>query len=293
MGDLVRVDLDLLPAEPHYRPVSKSAWLWRRLPTAVGAGAVVGALSVLVHPLAMWPALVGVLGYSIARRRRLAAAARRNMDALAMFMAGELEPAADAFETLCAQTRGSPRLHSLAVCNRAAVYLEAGDAERAAALLSSVLHAEWIGSDGALAAYYPSVLGKLAMAEALRGRLDEAQAWRSRAHAATSAAKHGMHLLTDVVVESRLGNDEAVVSAVTEGWQRAENLHSARQLRQIRLLEAFALERLNAAEYRGVSRETDAIRAVEAARSATPGEFRVLTEHWEALARFAERHHLG
>ena len=293
MGELVRVDLDLLPTEARYRPMSKGAWYGRRLPVALGIGALAGVASVAINTFAMWVALLGVFGYSIARRRKTAALARKNMDALAMLMAGELGPAADAFEMLCDQSRGSPGLHSLAVCNRAAVYLEAGDAQRAASLLSAVLHAGWIDARGGLASYYPSVLGRLAMAEALQERLDQAQAWRARAHAATSAAKHGMHLLTDVVVEARLGNDEAVVSLVTEGWPRAENLHSARQLRQIRLLEAFALERLTSGEYRGVSRETDAVRAIESARGSQPGEVRVLTTHWEALARFAERHGLA
>ncbi|MCR9165278.1 MAG: hypothetical protein ACE37F_26800 [Nannocystaceae bacterium] len=293
MGELVRVDLELLPTEPRYRPMSKRAWYGRRLPIALGIGALAGVASVAINTFAMWAALLGVFGYSIVRRRRLASLARKNTDALAVLMAGELEAAAEAFEALCDQSRGSPALHSLAVCNRAAVYLEAGDPERAASLLSAVLHAGWIDARGGLASYYPAVLGRLAMAEALCDRLDQAQAWRARAHAATSAAKHGMHLLTDVVVEARLGNDEAVVALVTEGWPRAENLHSARQLRQIRLLEAFALERLRTGEYRGVSRETDGVRAIEAARSARGGEFRVLTTHWGALARFAERHGLG
>ena len=290
MGDLVRVDLDLLPREPHYRPMGKGAWYGRRFPTALGIGAVAGVVSVAVHPLAMWAALLGVFGYSIARRRRLAGMARRNMDALALLMAGELDEAAEAFEGLCADSRSSPGLHSLAVCNRAAVFLESGDPDTAAGLLSAVLHAGWIGPRGALSAYYPAVMGRLAMAEALRGRQEQAQAWRTRAHAATSSAKHGMHLLTDVVVEARAGNDDAVVALISEGWARAENLHTARQLRQLRLLEAFAIERLSAGDYRGVSRETDSVRALEAARSSAPGQFRLLTAPWEALAQFAERH---
>ncbi len=290
MGELARVDLDLLPQEPRYRPLTKGAWYGRRLPAALGLGALAGVASVAIHPMAMWATLIGVFGYSIARRRKVASIARLNMDGLAMLMAGELAPAAEAFEQLCEQSRASPSLHSLTVCNRAAVFLESGEPERAAGLLSAALHAGWIAPQGTLSAYYPAVAGRLAMAEALSGRLEEAQAWRARAHAATSAAKHGMHLLTDAVVEARAGNDETVVSLVAEGWQRAENLHSARQLRQVRLVEAFALERLTAVEYRGVSRETDAVRAVEAARTSTPGQFVLLTRPWDALAGFAERH---
>ncbi|MBV1858520.1 MAG: hypothetical protein KUG77_08920 [Nannocystaceae bacterium] len=290
MGELARVDLDLLPREPRYRPLTKAAWYGRRLPVGLGIGTLAGVASVAIHPMAMWATLVGVFGYSIARRRKIASAARANMDGLAMLMAGELVSAAEAFERLCEESRGSPSLHSLTVCNRAAVFLESGEPERAAGLLWAALHAGWIGPQGTLSPYYPSVAGRLAMAEALRGRLDEAQSWRARAHAATSVAKHGMHLLTDVVVEARAGNDENVLSLVSQGWERAENLHSARQLRQVRLVEAFALERLRAGEYRGVSRETDSVRAVEAARSSTPGQFVVLTRPWDAVARFAERH---
>lgn len=290
MGELARVDLDLLPQEPRYRPLTKGAWYGRRLPAAIGLGALAGVASVAIHPMAMWATLIGVFGYSIARRRKIASVARLNTDGLAMLMAGELVPAADAFEALCEQSKASPSLHSITVCNRAAVFLESGDPQRAAGLLSAALHAGWIGTQGTLCAYYPAVAGRLAMAEALCGRLDEAQSWRARAHAATSAAKHGMHLLTDVVIEAKAGNDETVVSLVAEGWARAENLHSARQLRQVRLIEAFALERLNAVEYRGVSRETDSVRALEAARSSTPGQFVALTRPWDSLASFAERH---
>ncbi len=290
MGELANVDLDLLPQEPRYRPLTKGAWYLRRLPTGLGLGALAGIASVAVHPLVMWATLIGVFGYSVARRRKLASLARRNMDAVAILMAGELGPAAEALEGLCEASRASPSLHSITVCNRAAVYLEAGEPQRASRLLCAVLHAGWIGPSGALASSYPTVLGRLAIAEALCGRLEEAQSWRARAHAATSAAKRGMHLLTDVVVEAKRGNDETVASLVSEGWERAENLHSARQMRQVRLLEAFALERLTAVEYRGVSRETDSIRALEAARTSTPGQFVMLTRPWDALAGFAERH---
>ncbi len=290
MGELARVDLNLLPQEPRYRPLTKGAWYWRRLPAGLGIGALAGIASVAVHPVLMWGTLIGVLGYSIARRRKVADLVRRNIEAVAVLMSGELVAAAQALEELCDDSRASPSLHSITVCNRATVYLEAGDPERAAGLLYAALHAGWIAPSGPLGASYATVVGRLALAEALCGRLEEAQSWRARAHAATSAAKHGMHLFTDVVIEAKLGNGEAVVSLVSEGWERAENLHTARQLRQIRLLEAFALECLTGAEYRGVSRETDGVRAVEAARSPTPGQFVVLTRPWDALARFAERH---
>lgn len=294
MADLVRVDLDLLPTEPRYRPMSRLALLGRRFPIGLGIGMLAGIASVAVHTAVMWAALLAVFGYSIVRRRGVVQLARRNVDGRAMLMAGELHSAAATFESLCEASRGSPRLHSLVVCNRAAVFLEAGDPGRAVELLTAVLHAGWIDARGGLSSFYPSVLGTMAMAEALLDRPDRAQSWRARAHAATSSAQQGMHLLADVVVEARAGNDEEVVSMIGDRWKRAENLHSARQLRLIRLLEAFSLERLSSSsEYRGVSRETDAVRAVEAARASSPGDFRVLTENWPALAAFVQRHGLA
>ncbi|MEM6290256.1 MAG: hypothetical protein AAGA54_03295 [Myxococcota bacterium] len=292
MADLVRVDLDLLPAEPRYRPLGKAAWYGRRIPSALAVGAVVGVCSVAVHPMAMWVAIIGIFGWSIARRRRMVGVLQKNDDALALLVSGELDAAATAYDDLCGQARGAPGLHSLLVYNRAAVYLDAGDPERAAGLLSAVLHAGWIGPKGSLTAYYPAALGRLAMAEALRGRLDQAQTWRARAHAATSAAKRGMHLLVDMVVEAKLQHYETVVTLAEEGWTRAENMLTARQLRVARMLEAFALEHLGTDEYRGVSRETDLARALEAARSSSAGEFQFLTAHWDELERFTQRHRL-
>jgi hypothetical protein len=160
------------------------------------------------------------------------------------------------------------------------------------ALLSAVLHAGWIGYRGALSVYYPAVLGRLAVAEALLGHVEQADGWRARAHAATSAAKRGSLLFVDAVVESRLQHFERVVEIVEDGLPRAENLVTARQLRSIRLLQAFSLERLASSDYRAVSRETDFQRAVQNLRDGRRGEHDFLAVAWDELAAFLRRHRL-
>lgn len=243
--------------------------------------------------MAVWAAVIGIVGWSVARRRKIAKVVRQNDEAVGQLAAGELEAAGQSFDVLCGQSRGAPALHSLIVYNRAWVYLGAGDADRAAALLTAVLHAGWLGRHGTLAPHYATALGRLALAEALRGRLDVAQSWRTRAHEACSPAKRGQLLIVDMTLECMNADYERALELVEETWTKAENVLTARQLRAARLLEAFALERLKSDDYRGVSRSGDFVRALEAARPRGENEFTFLTAHWDEVAEFVTRHDLG
>jgi hypothetical protein len=292
MGELVRVDLDVLPSEPAYRPVGRAAWYARTIPTALGIGATAGLLTAWASPLLLWGAVAGFLGWSVLRRRRMYGYLRDNDDGVAMLVAGDLDEATRVFDELCHRCRSMPVLHSLFVYNRAVAHLESGELERSIALLSAVLHAGWIGHRGALSVHYPAVLGRLAVAEALLGRVEQADGWRARAHAATSAPKRGALLFVDAVVESRLGHFDRVVEIVEDGLPRAENLVTARQLRSIRLLQAFALERLSSSDYRAVSRETDFQRTLQILREGRRGEHDFLAAAWDELAGFLRRHGL-
>lgn len=289
---MVRVDLDVLPKEAVYRPIARQAWFSRSLPLAVGLGLAIGLLSTWLTPVVIWLALFGLVGVSVSRRRRMYRFLRQNDDGVAMLAAGEIEAAADIFDELCSKARRMPALHSLFVYNRAVSLLERGDADRAVALLTAVVHAGWIGPRGAMAVYYPSLLGRLALAEALRGRLDQAGTWRSRAHAAVSTAKRGGLLLVDVVLEARAGRFDEVIGLIEQGWTRAENLLTAKQLRAVRLVEAFSLERGASADYRAESRDADLRRALEQARSGRRSDFDYLLVNWPELRQFARHHGL-
>lgn len=293
MGVLAKVDLDILPRESAYRPIERQAWYSRSLPLAIGVGAGIGLLSTYLSPFVIWVGLAGVLGWSIRRRQRMYRLLRDNDDGVALLIAGDLDEAVGVFERLCRRGRYMPGLHSLFVFNRALAHLERGEHDRAAALFSAVLHAGWVAPSGALSGYYPAVLGRLAVAEALRGRLDVAEAWRARAHASTSVAKRGSLLLVDAIVEARHGAWDRVVELVDDGWARAQNLLTARAQRAVRLLHALALEQVQGADYRMESRDHERRRALDAVREGRVEDIAWLATQWPALSEFLARHGLA
>jgi hypothetical protein len=293
MGVPAKVDLDMLPREPVYRPIERQAWYSRSLPLAVGVGAGFGLLSTVVSPFVIWLGLIGVLGWVMRRRQRMVRLLRDNDDGVALLIAGDLEDAIGVFDRLCRHSRFMPGLHSLFVFNRAVAHLERGEHDRAAALFSAVLHAGWVAPNGALAAYYPAVLGRLAVAEALRGRLDIADAWRTRAHATTSVAKRGSLLLVDTIIEARRGAWDQVIQLVDEGWGRAQNLLTARAQRAVRLMQALALEQVQGSDYRMESRDQERRRALDAVRDGQIEDIAWLVPGWPTLAEFLRRHGLG
>jgi hypothetical protein len=292
MGELARVDLDLLPREPAYRPIERQAWYSRSVPAAVGIGAGIGFLSTYLSPLVLWVGLAAALVWSVRRRRRMYGLLRDNEDGVALLLSGELDEAAPVFDRLCRRGRLMPALHSLFVHNRAIAHLEAGEHDRAAALLSATLHAGWIGSRGALAGYYPMLLGRLAVTEALRERFEIAEAWRDRAHAVMSTPKRGALLFVDVVVEGRHEAWDRVVELVDDGWSRAENLLTARQQRVVRVIHALALEQIRGADYRAESRDQDLRRALEAVREGRARDIDWLAPGWPTMQAFLARHGL-
>jgi hypothetical protein len=281
-----------LPREPAYRPIERQAWYSRSLPLAVGIGAGIGLLSTYLSPFVIWLGLVGVMGWAVRRRQRMARLLRDNDDGVALLVAGDLDDAVGVFDRLCRHGRFMPGLHSLFVFNRAVAHLERGEHDRAAALLSAVLHAGWVAPNGTLSAYYPAVLGRLAMAEALRGRLEVAEAWRARAHATTSVAKRGTLLLADVIVEARHAAWDRVIELVDENWARAQNLLTARAQRAVRLLQAFALEQVQGAEDRMEARDEERRRALDAVRDGRAEDIAWLAPTWPALGEFLARHAL-
>jgi hypothetical protein len=292
MGELVRIDLDILPRDPVFRPIGRQAWYARSIPAAVGIGLVVGLLGAAIDPLVIVASATAVVGWSLTRRRRMYRLLRDNDDGLALIAGGDVEAAANLYDGLCARSRRMPALHSLLVHNRAVAHLEAGEPDQAFALLSAVVHAGWVGPRGALSVYHAGLLGRMALAQALRGEVDEAVIWSTRAHAATSEAKRGSLLLTDCAVQARCEEWSRVVELVEERWAQAENLNTARTMRAVRMFEAFALEHVAADQYRAESRETDRTRALSAAKAGPPGQFDHLATAWPQLRGFLDRHDL-
>lgn len=280
---------DVVTIEPWFRPSTRSTWYQATLPLALILGAGIGLVGTAVSPSIIVLAFAALVSSSFLRRRRMHQALRDNDEAVALLAAGEHERAASVFDELCRRARSIPTLHCVFVYNRAVVHIECGEHERAVSLLVAVVQAGWLRSSGALGVYYASVLGRLAMAEALRGQLAQAEAWQRLAHANTSEAKRGSLLLVDAIILARRGKDEAVLSTIDKGWRRAENLLPTKHLRSIRLLEAFCVERL-AGKYRVESKQDQLSDALRAAGQAPPGAYDFLAIAWPDLASFVRKH---
>lgn len=292
MGDLVRTDGEKLPAEAAFRPLARQTLYQMSIPMAIAVGAGVGLVGTWVSPALIWLAFAGLLGGSLARRRRMFQFLRDNDEGVALIAAGDYAEAGSLYAQLCGRSRRMPALHSLFVFNRSIVELETGNLEAAVEGLRAVVQAGWIRERGSLSVYYPSVLSRLAMGEALLGRLAAAESWQARAHAASSKAKRGALLLVDLIIEARRTNYDTVVDLVHEEWARAENLLPTKHLRTVRLVEAFALAQTKRGDYRQESRQHELSRALARAREAQRGAYDYLAPAWPAMRDFLAMHEL-
>lgn len=82
----------------------------------------------------------------------------------------------------------------------------------------------------------------------------------------------------------------ARVARVNAMLPRAENLLAASQLRLVRLLEAFALERLQPLQYRHASIGSEIEAGLAAGRPRTPEELRYVIDQWPEFREFLARH---
>lgn len=293
MGELVRTDGDKLPSDPAFRPMSRRRLYQMTMPLALAVGGGLGLLGTFVSPALLWMPLAGLLSWSFVRRRRMFRYLKENEDGVALIAAHEYESAAVLYERLCRKVRRVPALHSLFVFNRSIVDLETGRLGSAAEGLRAVVQAGWIRERGSMSIYYPGVLGKLAIAEALLGQLAAAETWQQRAHAACSKAKEGSLLLVDAVIAARRANFEGLLERVREHWGRAENLMTVKHLRVVRLLEAYALAQSKGCEYRQPSREEEFRMALARVREAPRGAYDYLANAWPEMREFLALHELN
>jgi hypothetical protein len=155
----------------------------------------------------------------------------------------------------------------------------------------AVLAAGWLSSwTSTLSNHHARTLAALATCEALRGELDAAAEWREQASSRMTPARRGSLLMIDALIVARRDPLERVITIIDAGWERAENLLTASQLRVLRLLKAFALERTSRGRYRGSSSDAEIREALEGTRPFRAGEFDYLTPGWPEFGEFLERH---
>jgi len=241
--DLVPVQVDRLPAEPHYRPTTRRSWQLGGLTV----GAAVTGLAVLAvgSPLGLVGlagaigAYVAIVGWQLGRRRRAIKLVGENDDGVALLNAGDIDGAARVFDQLASDARSIPFHHALVVYNRAITYLRQGEPEQALRLLAAVQHAGWLEVKNLP---YRSLLAiGVSSAYAQVGDLQQAVAWQQRAHGLVSPAKRGLLVSLDATIATRAGDYAAAAQIFELGWASAEGLLPAAQMRSLKALKAFVL----------------------------------------------------
>jgi tetratricopeptide (TPR) repeat protein len=231
--------------------------------------------------------IVAMVFVLLARRlmqRRLAVRlVRENDEALALLNAGDLGAAGAAFDRSASQARSVPLLHAFAVFNRGVVALRQGQIDEAIALIGSALESGWLSEPmyGGL----PFALTGMATCHAIKGDLDRAEAFQRQAHAAVSPSKRGMTMVVDALIACRRSRFDEVAGAVDNNWSLAEGALPAAHLRSLRLLRAFAAERLGEDES-AVAKRIDATKPVRA------GEQSYLATDWPEYRDFLAKHGL-
>lgn len=212
-------------------------------------------------------------------RRTGSHAITRNEDANALLRAGRYEEAARLWDELCAQSRHQPAIHALFCFNLGMATLHMGSPARALTFMRAAQESGWIGSPLLRHAQAQVELG-MALAHAILGDVEVANAHRERAAAQLALPRQGMTMLVDAIVTAREQRWDRV-RVDGPGWTAAEATLRPVQVRALRVLHAWALLETGASE-----EELEPwLRSVPAIR---PGELDHLAVAWPELARFME-----
>jgi len=295
MSEEPRLPAGLLPPEKHYQAHHKNRWgsfalifvvflvvcfVWR-LTWRTGGGPSLE--SVLVF-FAAAVALLAI-GRALWLARSLRSASKELIDAVALLESGRAAQAEPILDALCVRVPVRSPYHALFVFHRGVAFLRAGKPDRALSLFASVLDAgSFANPKRSLHVYYPSLLGGIAAAYAMKGDTETAERWQGMAHDHVTQARAGLLLPLDVYLGIRAGRNEIVVRDAEAMWADASGCLTGSQMQALRLICAFGLSCVN---YNGIY--DDKIRwFLDGARPCRPGQFDYLGLKWPELRAFLE-----
>jgi hypothetical protein len=175
-------------------------------------------------------------------------------------------------------------LQPVAAYHRARLELYRGHLVDARARLVSLMASGWFRPGRMLQALAPQVQSMLALTAALQGDLDDAERATAEGKAGPSSLDRWWYL-PDAVLALRRGRPAELLARMDEQRDDIEATLSGRGLRQLQLLEAFALAQLAEREdnYRGVHSGADVDGLLHGLR---PGSFDFMVESWPQLREF-------
>ncbi len=241
-------------SDTRYEPLSKIAYrAWatlRALPPIAWLGLLwAAAYDERYRPsqgiaIATFAALIAYyLWLRIRRNLRSSRVAQRHGATAKLLAAGDLESAAKTIDETLDDARPTPPVHCILLVQRAQLFLRLGDADRSLSLLKAVVDSRWL-DHARLAQGASSLASALAMTELARGDLDEAERWQKEAHAKIKEAERIQLLPLDTLVDARRERYAETIERIDEALSSAEETLAPRAVDLLKLLHAFAADKL-------------------------------------------------
>lgn len=203
---------------------------------------------------------------------------------------GRIDEAAALLDDMLASRRTPPNIRPFAAYYRALVSLRRGDFDDADARIRAVIASDWLGNRRSLQSLAPAVYATAMQIAVLAGELEQAERWRSEGQrCAANLERHWF--VADSFLLARRNDWTTLLSKLESSWDAIEGTVSGVGIRQLQLLEAYALTRLGEREdnYRGhhSGREVSAL-----LHGIRPGRFDHLAVRWPELREFMQAHRL-
>lgn len=271
---------DAPPPPPRYVPMTRREERLQRWLRAAPVLVLVVAALALERAWLLGAAIAWAAGVIVVTRLHTRALNGR-LEALAGTLARDGDPhlATRSLEALAADARGNPGSHSLALLFLGIARARTGDADGALDLLYIVQRGGWLEARDVWMAW---LLPWLAQLHAARGDLDLAQKWLEVARARLPPGRREGLVSPETLIDLRLGRPEEAIVRIDAYIANADAGDAVRV--HFALLRAFACERA------GTPVAIEEVRALVAARLASPARVLPIESWWAEFADFLERH---
>jgi hypothetical protein len=232
----------------------------------------------------------GLFAWSFRRRADVHRSLTTSERARELLDLGNVDESAQLLDQLLASRRTPPNIRPFAAFYRALVSIRRGEFEQARARLQAVIDSGWLGNHRTLQNLAPAVYASSMLIAVLDGDLAGAERWRSEGQrCAANLERHWF--VPDTFLLARRNAWTELLRKLETSWDAIEGTVSGVGIRQLQMLEAYALARLGEREdnYRGHHSGREISTLLHGIR---PGRFDYLAHRWPELREFMLTHHL-